>query len=116
MEENNDEKRQFESQLEAIKYGIVTQIFEAGANWRTRCLESLDDNDNVPPEKQIDLQRQLEDTLDIYYNVVDLVWNQSVEEFENDESYVCDDCQRKIETNETIEKLEQELKKNKGKE
>jgi len=63
-----------------IKYGIIAQIFNAGINWRTRYLEKMDKDGNVPKEIHEELQTRMLNILDTYIDIVDLVWSDCVEE------------------------------------
>jgi hypothetical protein len=91
MEENNQEEESIEcslcrseGQLVKIKYGIISQILEAGLNFKNyyeTCLE----NGVLPEDKRIELQARYNTTLNNYYDVVNLVWEEDLDED-------CDDC------------------------
>lgn len=96
--------------IECIKYGIIAKIYEAGMNFKQYDLSLRDKHGNLPPEKFIELQTRLGVTLDVYSDVVDLVWGESVDVCESD---ICNECRQKLEDQEIVDKLDKELKKKK---
>jgi hypothetical protein len=94
MEENKENNQEedslecqycrLEGQLVKIKYGIISQILEAGLNFKNY-YESCLENGVLSEDKKTELQTRYNTTLNNYFDVVNLVWNEDIDED-------CDDC------------------------
>jgi len=108
MTDNNQEDYEeccLEQRISCIKYGIIAQIFAAGMSLKEYDAKFRDKNGELSPEKVEELQERIETSLDIYNDVVDLIWERSAEI----ESDVCDGC-REDDDSELDEELKNKLK------
>jgi hypothetical protein len=96
-----------EKRIEHIKYNIIGQIFNAGAEHSEEFYRYLDDDGNVSEQSQTILDERAAAILEFSKQIVDLVWD------ENLDQYVCNDCAAKLEDAEIIKTVEDDLKKKK---
>jgi hypothetical protein len=95
--ENEDQECPIDGKIEEIKYGIIAQIFSAGANWQTENFKAIDKNGKISKEKRDELQSELENIMRIYADVIELVWGDTEFDDEESDDCVCDDCKKLVE-------------------
>jgi len=80
-----------------IKWGIVSKIFLAGANWEDERLTALTNgNGKMSKEVEEKLEEKFAELVETYCDVVDEVWGDYPDDDEDDDPIVCDECHKKL--------------------
>jgi len=109
--ENNqsDEKYEpcfHERKIEFIKNDILAQIYKAGIRQGFDISDCVDEHGELDEVSQVEFSDRTAAILEVYRDIIETVWNDDFD------GYVCDECQQKLEDAETVDKLDEELKKN----
>jgi hypothetical protein len=92
-------------ELGSVKqHNVLAQIYSSGIKHGLEISECLDEHGDVDEEDQAEFDLEFQTRLDVFKDIVDLVWNDDFE-------YVCEECEEKI----TDKSLEEDFKKNIGK-